>query len=109
MLLFSFAIPLVERLADPSLYALISLEKLRRFKSVTALRLFEIMSLKQHVRLKNTNFMEFDRQQLHTVLGDFVGTKVKRGDDGLLQELKPRTWSEYTRVSRLWSRHSMPS
>jgi hypothetical protein len=97
MLLFSFAIPLVERMADPPLFALISLEKLRRFKSVTALRLFEIMSLKQYVQLKNTNFIELDLKQLHTVLGDFVGTKVKRGDDGLLQELTPRTWSEYNR------------
>jgi hypothetical protein len=97
MLLFSFAIPLVKRMADPPLFALISLEKLRRFKSVTALRLFEIMSVKQHVQLKNTNFIELDLQQLHTILGDFVGTKIKRGDDGLLQELTPRTWSEYNR------------
>jgi hypothetical protein len=94
---FSFPVPLVEKLANPLIFALLSLEKLRRFKSVTAIRLFEIMSLRQHVRLENTNFIELDIQELHTVLGDFVGTKVERGDHGLIQALRPRTWSEYNR------------
>jgi hypothetical protein len=31
------------------------------------------------------------------VLGDFVGTKVERDKQGLIQALTPRTWSEYNR------------
>jgi hypothetical protein len=97
-LTYSFAIPIVAHMADPPVFALIHLEKLRRFKTGAGARLFMLLTLEMGKRLQNSNLVTFNRQQMHAVFGDFAGVVGERDAAGqFAMDFEPRPWPEFDR------------
>jgi replication initiator protein len=98
-LTYSFALPVVEHMKNPRVFALIHLKQLVRFESGAAARLFQLMTILMGKKLQNSNYIRLDRNQMHQVFADFTGVKDPVDEDGMFPEILalPRPWGDFSR------------
>jgi hypothetical protein len=95
---YQFSGLLLRYMYDPKIFALLNLETLRRFRTVEAARLWEILTLEERKRAVNSRSVNLTQVQMHFRFGSFKQTRVVRDPLGkTVKEFQPAPWDQFRR------------
>jgi hypothetical protein len=95
---YQFSGPLLRYMYDPKIFALLDLETLRRFRTVEAARLWEILTLEERKRAVNSRSVNLTQVQMHFRFGSFKQTRVVRDPLGKAPDkFQPAPWDQFRR------------
>jgi hypothetical protein len=95
---YSFSRPLLRYMYDPTIFALLDLETLRRFRTPEAARLWQILTLQERKRAVNCRSVTMTQVQMHFRFGSFKQTRVVSDPLGKTpDEFQPAPWDQFRR------------